>query len=82
MAIGFLYNDKDYKYPKGCLFYDQDEYDQALAEGWDTGPVDKAKAAREKTEGKIPPNEWEIEEPEMEEEPKPKPKPKSRRRKK
>lgn len=87
MAIGFLYNSKDYKYPKGKLFYDQDGYDEALANGWDTGPVDKAKAkmkaeweAETVKEVKIEHNEpFEVTEEEVI---KPKPKPKSRRRKK
>ena len=81
MGIGFLYNSKDYKYPKGKLFEDQDEYDEALESGWDTGPADKAKAKKAKAE-KETPEEEESKEGELPLEVKEKPKPKTRRRKK
>lgn len=46
---GFLYNNKEgFKFPKGKLFLDEKEFQEALETGWDTGPADKAKREREK----------------------------------
>ena len=42
---GFLYNVKEgYKYPNGKSFDNEDEYNKAIDDGWDTGPVGKTKA--------------------------------------
>jgi len=46
-----MYNDTDCRYPKGKRIDDQDELDTMInsKDGWNTGPVDAAKAAPKKT---------------------------------
>ena len=82
MAIGFLFKDKGpFAFPKGKIFDDQAEYDEALESGWNTGPADAAKA---KAEERIKEDITIIDETKEEFplEVKEKPKPKTRRRKK
>jgi hypothetical protein len=41
----FLYDSKKFKYPNGKLVTELSERDELLKNGFNTGPVDKAKAA-------------------------------------
>lgn len=83
MAIGYLYNKKEgFAYPKGKLFDDQDEYDEALESGWNTGPADAAKAKKVKVEEEESKEEEKPISPTEDGKPRLKPKPKTRRRKK
>ena len=36
----WLFNDEEYKYPKGLLVETMEEYYRMLETGWNTGPVD------------------------------------------
>ena len=59
-APGFLFN-KEHPYPKGKCFTDWDEYEKAKEEGWNTGPVDAAKAKKAKEP--IEPGFFDVEPP-------------------
>lgn len=45
-----LYDAKEFKYPKGRMVTELSERESLLKDGFNTGPVDKAKTARRNTE--------------------------------
>lgn len=57
-----IYNNSDYIYPNGLKVYDEQELDNKLANGWDTGAVDKFKNPAKKIEATKPVHLWKNDE--------------------